>query len=385
MATTTVPARTVRGGIPTLGVEEEFVLADPHTGRPSLHNTEVITAGRELGINLQAEFSRCQIETATSIGTHIQDLRDQLCESRAVTADAAARTGCQLLAVGTPLYVPPPDSITDTPRYRRMAEQFGALATGVVCGCHVHVGVADREQAVQVINHLRPWLPTLLALTANSPIAAGCDTGYASWRYILFGHWPSAGAPPYFDSAANYDAAVDAMRESGAILDTGMVYWDVRVSDHLPTVEIRISDVPATIDETMTLATLVHALVITAVHAIERGTPAPTIHQEVLRGACWRAARDGLAGHGFDLTTMRLVHARRLVYQLLTHVRPALTELDEYRQVAGSLAAILDHGNGAVRQRRTLARRGSVAEVIAECARRTFEGCIPEPDDALPL
>ena len=162
---------------------------------------------------------------------------------------------------------------------------------------------------------------------------------------------------------------------------------------HLPTVEIRISDVPATIAETMLLTTLVHALVITAADAIERGIPAPTISQEVaptisqevLRGACWRAARDGLNGQGFDLTTMHLIPAHRLVHQLLAHVKAALVELGEYGQVTTSVAAVLDHGNGAIRQRRTLARRGNVAEVIAECARRTFEGCIPEPDDALPL
>ncbi|ABG99422.1 conserved hypothetical protein (plasmid) [Rhodococcus jostii RHA1] len=385
MATTTVPTKPRRDEIPTLGVEEEFVLVDPHTGRPSLSNTDVIASGRELGITLQPELSRCQIETATSIGTHIRDLRDQLCESRAVTADAAARTGCQLLAVGTPMYSPPHDSITDTPRHRRIAEQFGALATGVMCGCHVHVGVPGREQAIQIINHLRPWLPTLLALTANSPIADGCDTGYASWRYILFGHWPSAGPPPYFDSAAHYDAALAKMLESGAILDNRMVFWDVRAADHPPTVEVRISDVPATVEETMTLTTLVHALVITAADAIERGTPAPTVDHEALRGACWRAARDGLSGHGFDLTTMGLIPAPRLIYQLLTHVKPVLVELGECGQVTGSLAAVLEHGNGAIRQRRTLARHGRVADVIAECARRTFEGCLTEPDDALPL
>ncbi|MEU2003784.1 glutamate--cysteine ligase [Rhodococcus sp. NPDC019627] len=388
MATTTVPSSSsfLPAG-PTLGVEEEFVLVDPNTGRPSLYNTEVCEAGHELGIDLQREFCRCQIETSTSVGTHIRDLRDQLCESRAVTADAAARTGCQLLAVGTPMYDPPPNSnsITDTPRYQQMAERFGALFTGVMCGCHVHVGIEDREQAVQVSNHLRPWLPALLALTANSPIAGGLDTGYASWRYVLFGRWPSAGPPPYFQSAQHYDDAVQLMLETGAILDTGMVYWDVRVSNHLPTVEIRISDVPATIKETMTLTTLVHALVMTAIRAIHRGESAPAIDQQVLRGACWLAARDGLAGYGLDPVTAHRMPAHRLVYQLLAHVKPALAELGEYWQVNTSLASVLDQGNGAIRQRQTLAHRGSVAEVISECARRTFEGCLPEPGNALPL
>ncbi len=139
-------------GTPTLGVEEEFLLCDPQTGRPTLRNAEVAAAGRELGISLQLELTRCQVETSTSIGSHIRDLRDQLCESRAVTADAAARVGCQLIAVGTPFYDPPVDEITQTSRYQRMAGQFGAITEGVMCGCHIHVGVEDRERSVQIIN-----------------------------------------------------------------------------------------------------------------------------------------------------------------------------------------------------------------------------------------
>lgn len=383
MADKPAPPGHVTTGTPTLGVEEEFLLCDPHTGRPSLRNTEVAAAAQELGIDLQLELSRCQIETSTSIGSHIRDLRDQLCESRAVTAAAAARTGCQLLAVGTSMYDPPANSITATPRYQQMAEQFGALTTGVMCGAHVHVGVQDRDQAVQVINHLRPWLPTLLALTANSPISAGVDTGYASWRHILFGRWPSSGPPPYFESANDYDAAVATMLETAVILDPHMVYWDVRLSDHLPTVEIRISDVPATVEETMTFAALVHALVTTAMKAIRRGESAPVIDRDVLRAACWRAARDGLAGCGLDMDRVRLVPARDLVRRLLAHAGPVLVEFGEFEQVTASLASVLHHGNGAIVQRRVLARRGNVADVIDVAARRTFEGCVSRKEVAV--
>ncbi|MGG7105185.1 glutamate--cysteine ligase 2 [Rhodococcus sp. 24CO] len=364
-------------GTPTLGIEEEFLLCDPQTGRLSLRNSEVAEAGRELGITLQLELSRCQVETATSIGAHIRDLRDQLCESRAVTADAAARVGCQLIAVGTPFYDPPIDAVTLESRYQRMAGLYGALSDGVMCGCHIHVGVDDRERAVQIINHLRPWLPTLLALTANSPISSGRDTGYASWRYVLFGRWPSSGPPPYFESAQHYEAAVSAMLETGVILDPHMVYWDVRISDHLPTVEIRISDVPATVEETITLATLVHALVVTANAAIATGETAPAVDQDLLRAACWRAARDGLEGKSLDAKGARLMTAHQAVRRLLEHVAPALAALGELEQVTASLDTIFDQGNGAIVQRRKLARRAQVADVIDECARRTFEGCRP--------
>lgn len=382
MAKTTVPPQSAVLDTPTLGVEEEFLLCDPLTKQPRLRNAEVAAAGRDLGVDLQLELTRCQVETATSIGGHIRDLRDQLRELRFAAADAAAHDGCQLLAVGTPFYDPPPNETTDTSRYQRMAGEFGALTAGVMCGCHVHVGVEDRRQAVRIINHLRPWLPTLLALTANSPISAGIDTGYASWRYIMYGRWPSCGPPPYFESVNHYDAAIATMLEAGVILDPHMVYWDVRVSDHLPTVEIRISDIPATVDETITYATLVHALVVTVMKEIATGSPAPIIDQEVLRAACWRAARDGIAGRALDMDTVRLVPTRQLVRRLLDYVAPMLAEFGELERVTASLEKVFEQGNGAMVQRRTLARSG-ITEVIDECARRTAEGCDRQTDIAL--
>lgn len=382
MAKTTGPPQSVVKDIPTLGVEEEFLLCDPVTKQPRFRNTEVAAAGRDLGVDLQLELTRCQVETATTVGHHVRDLRDQLWELRVAAADAAARAGCQLLAVGTPFYDPPPHETTHTSRYQRMAGEFGALTAGVMCGCHVHVGVEGRKQAVRIINHLRPWLPTLLSLTANSPISAGIDTGYASWRYIQYGRWPSCGPPPYFESLNHYDTAIETMLEAGVILDPHMVYWDVRVSDHLPTVEIRISDVPATVGETITYATLVHALVVTVMREIAAGCPAPIIDQEVLRAACWRAARDGVAGRALDMDPVRLVPTRQLVRRLLDYVTPMLAEFGELERVTASLETVFDEGNGAMVQRRTLTRSG-ITDVIDECARRTAGGCDRQTDTAL--
>ena len=96
-----------------------------------------------------------------------------------------------------------------------------------ICGCHVHVAVPSREAAIRVSNRLRPWLPLLLALTANSAVYRNTDTGYASWRSVLWARWPSA-PPPHFDSADEYDGMVAMLQHAGAMLDDGMVYWDVR-------------------------------------------------------------------------------------------------------------------------------------------------------------
>ncbi|USI92446.1 carboxylate-amine ligase [Rhodococcus pyridinivorans] len=369
----------VRGGAAaTIGVEEEFVLVDPRTGRPLLRSLDVLAAGRTLGIELEVELSPCQVETATTVCTHLQDLREELRRSRATAADAAARAGCRLVAVGTPIFEPPSGSVTATPRYQRMAQHYRGVTDGVICGCHVHIGVDDRDHAAQLINHLRPWLPALLALTANSPITDGRDTGYASWRYLRWGRWPSAGLPPQCATAAEYDAAVESLLTTGTILDPRMVYWDVRISAHHPTLEIRIADVPATVEETVTLATLVYALVAQATASIERGEPTPSVDQELLRAACWRAARDGLAGRGVDLGSGQLVPAVDLIWRLLARVRPILEELDVYRSVHDTLSGTLDRGNGAIRQRRILESGGSFTDVVADAARRTVEGYGPD-------
>ena len=153
------------------------------------------------------------------------------------------------------------------------------------------------DTAVQVCNRLRPWLPVLLALSANSAVYRNADTGYASWRSILWGRWPTAGPPPHLESAADYDETVQRLQDSGAMLDDGMVYWDARPSAKFPTVEVRVADVPATAAETVLLATLTRAAVMTALTEIRCGATEIRIPEPLLRARYWRAARYGLTGY----------------------------------------------------------------------------------------
>ncbi|MGZ6780405.1 MAG: glutamate--cysteine ligase, partial [Mycobacterium sp.] len=235
---------------PTIGVEEEFLLVDPATGEPVARNDTVARRAEVQGVDLQRELTSCQVETTTDVAETTDELRAQLTRLRRVVADAAEADGARLLAVGLPPTVPREFPITDNPRYRKIAERFGMIAHEQgICGCHVHVAVPDRDAAIRVSNRLRPLLPLLLAVTANSAVYRNTDTGYASWRSILWQRWPSAGPPPHFESAEEYDAVVAMLRNSGAMLDDGMVYWDVRPSANFPTIEVRVADVPATVAE----------------------------------------------------------------------------------------------------------------------------------------
>ncbi|WP_306307648.1 carboxylate-amine ligase [Nocardia paucivorans] len=367
---------SMEAGSSTVGVEEEFFLTDPETGAPVAKNVEVAGTAEQAGINLYPELIRCQIEANTRVHSSSSHLLTELCELRRTIASCAEKNGARLLAVAVPPTVSDDIPITATPRNRRIVENYGRPAhEQQVCGCHVHIGVPDRDAAIRASNFLRPWLPLFLALTANSALYHGAETGYRSWRRILWGRWPSAGPPPYFDSAADYDAMVAMMLSHGIILDRKMVYWDVRPSVRYPTVEIRISDIPATAQETALLATLIRATVLTARTAPVQKRPPAKIFDELLRLAYWKAARDGIAGELVDPTNGRKIPGRIWLAELIARIRPALEELGDYRFVAETVDAVLARGNGATRQLRTYHTHHDIQDVIAELSDATLQGC----------
>nr|WP_322000299.1 glutamate--cysteine ligase [Rhodococcus qingshengii] len=356
---------------PTVGVEEEFILVDPTSWLPSTDNAAVAETASTLGLDLQLELSRCQVETNSPVCHGIDELRTHLTDMRRLAAKAAELNGCRLLAVGAPLSGPSRFEISDSPRYRRMGERFGALAAEQsICGCHIHVGVADQVQAVQVCNHVRIWLPALLALSANSRVHQGVDTDFASWRAIQWSRWPVAGPPPYFETTGDFDTAVAKMVDCGVMLDKRMAYWDIRPSCHLPTVEIRVCDVQPTAEDAALLATLGRALVATALRAIGRGIEAPNISLASLRLATWVSAKEGVLGASIDPITSQRISATELLHRLLIHVRDSLDEGGEYSSVESALQLKSVTGNGSDWQQRTL-RQVRLRELIARAVQRT--------------
>jgi carboxylate-amine ligase len=325
-------------------------------------------------VELQLELSSCQVETTSSVASTSAQLREELTRLRRGAAEAAEAAGVTLLASGLPPATPHEFPVTDTPRYRRIGEQYGMVAHEQgICGCHVHVQVPDRPAAIHVSNWLRPWLPSLLALSANSPLYRNAESGYSSWRSVLWRRWPAAGAPPFFPSPDDYDRAVRMLVDTGVILDQKMIYWDVRPSANFPTVEVRVADVPATVGETVLLATLVRAAVMTALEAPDEDDCLGRLPPGALRAAYWKAAHDGLSGDSLDLIHGRgAVPAREQLGALVQRMRPALEALGEHERVTDELDRIAEQGNGAMRQLRAWRKRRDVMDVVAEVAAATL-------------
>ncbi|MFJ9963123.1 glutamate--cysteine ligase 2 [Streptomyces avermitilis] len=347
----------------TVGVEEEYLLLDPATRLPMPAAEQVrAAAGLEpiAGENeIQPELSEAQVEAATPVCTSLDEIGGHLVRLRHVLGRAAESNGCRLAACGTPPIKdesPPP--LSNNPRYRAMRAQAPQLvAEQLVCGTHVHVGVPDPEVGVAVLNRIRLWLPVLVAMSANSPFWAGHDTGFASWRTVIFGRWPVSGPPPHFDDLADHEKRVQQLLTCGVIFDPGQLYWQARLSSRYPTVEVRCLDVQLRADDAVMFAGIVRALVATAINDAKAGVPVPPCPPELLQGANWHAARHGLSGSLIDYEGRRR-SAGDVLSQLMDHIGPALDAADDSREVASLVHRLLREGTPADRQRRALLRGG---------------------------
>lgn len=360
----------------TMGVEEEFFLVDRSTRAPVARAPQVLAAlaGR-LGPQVQSEFYACQIELCTLPARTGADLRGQLAALRAAAARAAGEAGCLLVAAGTPVLPPTtPIPVTDEPRYQRMAGYYGDLVdgrVGMVCGCHVHIGTLDLPGALELANRIRPHLPAVQALAANSPFVGGRDSGCASWRSVEFGRWPTAGPAPSLDPAG-YEQAADDLVRSGILLDRKMIYWFARPSEHVPTLEIRIADVNADLDTTVLLALLIRGLCAAGLaESGPRGSAPPDIPAGRLWSAHRYAAHYGHRGDGLDPLTGETVPARTLTSALLRRAGPGLEAAGDLAEVRRLLAALAARGDGAAVQRALYRRTGCLDAVVDGLAATT--------------
>ena len=278
----------------TIGVEEEFHLVDPDTYRLT-RSPELAAAvlRGESGRHLHAEITTTQLESATDVCTGLDDLRTELVTTRAEAAGAAARAGVRILAASThPFDSWQQQDITPAPRYQAMVDRWAGLAEQQdIVGCHVHVGVPDLESAVAIMDRARPYLPVLLAMTGSSPFHDGVDPGHHSYRTMWWSRWPHTGPPEYLGSAERFQEVLEGLVASGLVADGSHLYWDLRPSSHLPTLEFRLADVCTEVDDVVLHAGLVRSLVRVLADRVERGDPCPQPRPELLRAARWLLGR----------------------------------------------------------------------------------------------
>ncbi|MFF2271694.1 YbdK family carboxylate-amine ligase [Agromyces sp. NPDC058136] len=362
----------------TFGIEEEFVFLDRDTMRPADVAEDAfahLAADPRWRPLAHREFLAAQVEHASAVFTRTSEAQEALVGFRREVAAEAALAGVVAASVGCPPDALPFPTITATPRYLRIVHDMaGVIADHQIQGLHVHVGIDDREQGVRALNAIRTWLPLISALTGNSPVWRGHDTGFESWRNVGQRRWTTTGCPPEFRDAADYERRLERLVGIGGMKDHAIIMWSARLSEHVPTVEVRVADAQLEAWSAVLVAVLCRALVDSVVDAslgaaasvVPAGAAAPG--PELLDAALLHSARTGVTALVLDPVLGELRQADEVLDRAQSLLAPALEANGDAELVAQGFARVQREGTGATRQRAAFGAGGlpALRELYAE-------------------
>jgi len=263
--------------------------------------------------------------------------------------------------------------IFDNERYEIIVEENQMLARSLlIFGLHVHVGLADPERIIHIMNAARYFLPHVLCLSTSSPFWLGMNTGLKSYRSKIFEKFPRSGIPDHFSSHGAFKSYVELLVKTGCIENGKKIYWDVRPHPFFPTIEFRVCDMPTRVDDTIAIAALFQAIVAKLDRLIDRNLGFRLYRRMLLQENKWRAVRYGLGGKLIDFGKQTEVPARDLIMELLEFVDDVLDDLGS-RQDIEHIHTILERGTSADEQLRVYEETGDFKEVVKMLVERTME------------
>jgi carboxylate-amine ligase len=351
----------------TVGIEEELMIVDASSLDLVSAIDSILGEAPPPSGKIQPELLESVLEIATEPCATVAEVGAELLALRTLARERARARGMEIGAAGTHPFARWEDQrVVRDDRYRGVVRYLGFVARQeLVFGMHVHVGLADPEEAIGVANGLRPYVPLLIALSANSPLWRGELTGLMSSRVPIFRAFPRVGLPPHFDGWGDFERRVETMSAAGMIDDYTFLWYDVRPHPNLGTIEVRAMDSQTRIEHTVALAALVVSLVRMLAGEFEAGRDAPDPPWELLDENRWLAARHGLDGELYDFAEGRLRPAREMTERLLELVWPHAQALGCATQLEG-IRDLLKNGNGAARQRMVFEANRDVRELTAE-------------------
>jgi glutamate---cysteine ligase / carboxylate-amine ligase len=360
----------------TVGIEEEFQIVDPETRDLRSSVSEVIASGREiLQDQLKQEMFQAMIEVGTEICDNVDEARSEVVRLRRAVGQIVEGLGSKLVAGGThPFANWLRMDVTEDDRYISLTEQLQEIARSIaVFGLHVHVGVDDRDQAIELMNEVRYFLPHILALSVNSPFWEGRDTGIKSYRSVIWGRMPRSGIPDTFTSWDDYRSFVDTLINTNSIDEPKKIWWDIRPHPKFNTLEFRVCDMPTRVEETIALAALFQAVVAKLTWLRSHNLGFRVYQRALLAENRWRAMRFGIDGKLIDFGKGVEVAMRDLAEELLEFVDDIVDDLGS-RRALDTVHTILKEGTGADRQLDVYHRTGDLKAVVDYLAQETMRG-----------
>jgi glutamate---cysteine ligase / carboxylate-amine ligase len=363
----------------SIGIEEEYQTIDPSTRDLRSHiSAEIIEKGRlTLQERIKPEMHQCVIEVGTGVCRNMAAARADLMELRSGIIRLARQNGLRLAAAGThPFSDWRNQEIFPDERYYTIVEDLKMVArANLIFGLHVHIGVEDREVAIQLMNAARYFVPHILALSTNSPFWLGMDTGLKSYRCKVFDKFPRTNIPDYFPSYGEYESFINLLVQTNCIDNAKKIWWDIRLHPHFPTLEFRVCDVPMRIDETLAIAALIQATVAKLYRLHESNQGFRLYRRALIMENKWRALRYGLDGKLIDFGKRTEVPLRDLMVEYLAFVDDVVDELGSRKELE-YIYQMMDNGSGADRQLHVFKETNDLKAVVDYIIQETEAGVV---------
>jgi carboxylate-amine ligase len=360
----------------TIGIEEEFQIVDPETRELKSHIEEILEGGKmTLKERVKPEMHQSVVEVGTDICADVKCARKGVTDLRTDLARLAKKSGLRIAAAGThPFSHWIDQKITKGDRYQAIIQDLQQVArANLIFGLHVHLGMPDRETAIQLQNTARYFLPHIFALSTNSPFWVGRNTGFASYRLQVFQRFPRTGIPDAFESVEEFDAYVNLLIKTGCIDNAKKIWWDIRLHPYFHTLEFRVCDIPMRVDETVCLAAVMQAVIAKLYKLYRQNMGFRIYRSRLLNENRWRAARYGINGKMIDFGKSEEVETRTLIAELLEFIDDVVDELGS-REEINYVNEILRVGTGADRQVEVYNRTKDLKAVVDYIITETHHG-----------
>ena len=360
----------------TIGIEEEYQLIEPETGELTSYIQEFLEQGQViLGEQIKAELLQSQVEVGSSICQNIEEAREEVVRLRSHVCELAEANGLRVVAASThPFSSWKTQEVTENERYTdHIARMADVARRMLIFGMHVHIGIEDRDLAMDVMDQARYFLPHLLALSTSSPFWHGRDTGLKSYRSIVFEGLPRTGPPPSFNSWAEHQRFIDALVKTNSIEDATRIWWDIRPHPKFPTLEFRVCDICTKVDETVCLAAVILSIVAKLIQLRQQNRSWRRYRHHLISENKWRAVRYGIDGKLIDFGLQCEVPARDLISELLEVLDDVVDELGVRHEVE-YVNTILAEGTSADRQLAVFRETEDLKAVVDHLVEETREG-----------
>lgn len=360
----------------TLGIEEEYQIIDPETRELRSYITQFLEEGQTfISEQVKAELHQSIVEVGTRPCRTISEARAEVRHLRGSVAGLAANNGLKIAAAGShPFSSWMHQDITPFERYQELINEMQDAARQLlIFGMHCHIGMPNNEVTIEMMNIVRYILPHLLALSSSSPFWMGRNTGFKSYRSVMFSHFPRTGIPPSFTSAAEFENYVNLLIRTGCIDNGKKIWWDLRPHPFFNTLEFRVCDVATRLEECLALAATMQAFVVKFYKLFEQNMTFRPYRRALINENKWRAQRWGLSGRLIDFGKRAEVDAKALVHEMVALVDDVVDELGSRKEVE-YLLHIAEHGSSADRQLQIYQETGDLQAVVDNLITETLEG-----------